>query len=204
MNRNAKPTKPLLFTVLWFAVTAAGFTVSGVIFHFPGSFPPNNGEAFNPAGINGALVNGLATGIVVGVGQMLLLRLTDRSSWRWAVGTAAALLLIHIIGDVFPDSFSVLLMAVFGGLLLAGGQWWALRLPLRDGLLWVGGSAVAWAVALLLGLQLTAGADWRIEHTVVGVLTGLLVGAVTASIWAWRLFGSTSAARGRVLRTGAP
>ncbi|WP_457964765.1 hypothetical protein M1E17_00805 [Arthrobacter sp. D1-29] len=135
---------------------------------------------------------------------MLLLRLIARSTWRWAVGTAVALLLIHIIGDVFPDTFSVPLMAVFGGFLLAGSQWWALRMPLRDGLLWVAGSAVAWAVAVLLGVQLTAGAGWRIEHTVVGVLTGLLVGAATASIWAWHLFGSTSGARGRVLRTGAP
>jgi len=102
MNRVPTAQRAIVFSASWVAVTVAVYVISGVIFHFPGGLPPNNGEVFDPSGLAGALVNGLATGVLVGVSQVLLLRIVGLATWRWAAGTALALLVIHAIGDVFP------------------------------------------------------------------------------------------------------
>lgn len=122
MDRVVTSGRTLLFIIAWVIVTTAAYVLSGLIFHFPGAFPPNNGEVFNTSGYVGALTNGLATGILVGLGQTLLLRMIGRATWRWAAGTTAALWLIHTIGDVFPDGAALPLMTALGGFILGGAQ----------------------------------------------------------------------------------
>lgn len=151
------------------------------------AFPPNNGESFNLDGISGALVNGLPTGILVGISQMLVLRMSGLRSWRWTAGTAVALWLIHTIGDVFPDSMALPAMVLLGGLLLAGLQWWALRWSPRRGLPWLVATGVSWSLGMWLGLQLAGGSGWRTEHVLAGLVTGLLLGLATAALWLWML-----------------
>lgn len=202
MNRVLSPRSIVVFSCLWIAATTVAYILSGLVFHFPAALPPSNGEVFNPAGVLGALVNGVATGALVGFSQMLLLRIIGRGTWRWAAGTGVMLWLIHTIGDVFPDSAALPLVTVLGGVLLGGAQWWAQGWPLRHGLIWLAGTAVPWAVGIHLGLQLTVGADWRTEHIIVGLLTGILLGAVTGLIWLWRLSNQSSLTETRVPATG--
>jgi hypothetical protein len=176
--------KPRLFAIVWVLVTTGVFALSGFMFHFPGAFPPNNGEAFSSIdGVSGALVNGLPTGILVGISQMLVLRVAGIRSWRWAAGTAVALWLIHTIGDVLPDSIAVPGMVLMGGLLLAGLQWWALQWSPKRGLPWLVAAAFSWALGIWLGLQLAGDSGWRTEHVFAGLLTGLLYGLATAALW---------------------
>jgi hypothetical protein len=179
--------KARLLAVVWVLVTTCVFALSGFMFHFPGAFPPNNGEAFNSDGISGALVNGLLTGILVGISQMLVLRMAGIRSWRWAAGTAVALWLTHSIGDVFPDSMAVPVMVLLGGLLLAGLQSWALRWSPRHGLPWLVVTAVSWSLGVGLGLQLAGGSDWRTAHVLAGLVAGLLYGLTTGALWLWML-----------------
>lgn len=202
MNRVLSPRSIVVFSCLWIVVTTVAYSLSGVVFHFPAAFPPSNGEVFNPAGVLGALVNGVATGALVGFSQMLLLRIIGRGTWRWAAGTGVVLWFIHTIGDVFPDSAALPLITVVGGVLLGGAQWWAEGWPLRHGLIWLAGTAVPWAVGIHLGLQLTVEADWRTEHTIVGLLTGILLGTVTGLIWWWRLSNQSSLTETRVPAPG--
>lgn len=187
--RSSMPS-PAWVGILWAVVTLAVFTAAGSVFHFPSSLPPNNGEQFYPAGINGAIVNGLGTGILIGAVQLLVLRRAVHVSWRWIAASAAAFLLIHAVGDVFPDSLVMPVEMLPGGLLLGGLQWWALRFQLRQGLWWTACTTVSWAVGLLLGMTVTAGmADWRMEHILVGLFAGATVGMGCGLFWLRHLSG---------------
>ncbi len=179
--------KAWLYAASWFLITIVAYGISGFIFHFPGSFPPNNGEAFNWAGIAGAVVNGLGTGILVGISQRYLMRKIIPNSWRWAAVSILALWLIHAVGDTFPDSVALPVMFNLGGLVIGGLQWWAVRWPARYGLTWLAASALSWSAGLWLSRVLVSGADWRTEHVVTGLLGGLVTGVVTAGAWLWIL-----------------
>lgn len=176
-----------LFAAAWVLGTTLALLISGFLFHFPGALPPNNGEAFNAEGATGAVINGLATGIIVGVGQKFLMQVIGVISWRWAVNTAVALWLIHTVCDVFPDSLAQPLMTFLGGLLIGGVQWWALRMPARYGTYWLMATAFSWTAGMWLSGLVSAGSDWRTEHLMSGLWVGLLLGVATASVWFWML-----------------
>ncbi len=196
------------FPTLWFLATAAGVVLCGFLFHFPGALPPSNGETFNLNPV-GALVNGLATGAVVGGLQAWLLRRSGLGAWRWQAGSAAALFLSHAFGDMLPDSVALPLMVVLGGLLLGLAQWWAAAWPVRVGLVWTAVTGISWAAALWAGYQAgyTQG-DWRAEHLIVAAAVGTGVGACTAATWLWPpVFGTARRAIPKVTgrdHAGAP
>ncbi|MDR6685798.1 NhaP-type Na+/H+ or K+/H+ antiporter [Arthrobacter sp. 1088] len=159
--------------------------VSGVLFHFPGALPPNNGDSFNlnPAG---ALVNGVATGLLVGGLQAVLLRRSGLRAWRWILGATVSLLVAHSFGDMLPDAVGWPLMAGLGGLVLGLGQWWAARWSAKVGIIWTAVTGVAWAVSMWLSYQTgNTPEDWRTEHLVVAAAVGIAVGACTAAMWRW-------------------
>lgn len=186
-NGMAQTERPgWAFTAAWFLVTAFGVVLCGFLFHFPGALAPNNGEAFNLNPV-GALVNGLATGVLVGGLQAWLLRRVGLRAWRWLLGSAVALFLVHAFGDMLPDSLSLPLMVLLGGWLLGLAQWWATSWPVRVGLVWTAVTGIIWAVTLWAGYQ--AGQiqdDWRAEHLIVSATVGGGVGAATAAMWLWR------------------
>jgi hypothetical protein len=180
------------FALVWSLVTTAAYGVSGLLFHFPGAFPPNNGETFNAGGITGAIINGLGTGLLVGISQRYLMRRTSPGSWRWAACTVVALWVIHVVGDTFPDSLALPLMFVLGGLVLGCLQWWAVRWPPGYGLTWLAASAISWSSGLWLSRIFTTGTDWRTEHVVTGLLAGVFIGVMTAVAWLWMLLDQVS------------
>src|SRR4029453_6410055 len=186
MGKETPGTRsPWVFPLLWLLTTALSVAVSGVLFHFPGALPPNNGDSFNPNPA-GALVNGVATGLLVGGLQALLLRRSGLRAWRWILGTTVALLVAHTFGDMLPDAVGWPLMAGLGGLLLGLGQWWAARWPAKAGVIWTAVSGVGWASSMWLSYQaVNAPEDWRTEHLIVAAAVGFTVGACTAAMWRW-------------------
>ncbi|MHA7292185.1 hypothetical protein ACX80V_21505 [Arthrobacter sp. MDT3-24] len=96
-------------------------------------------------------VNGIATGLLVGGAQWLMLRTVHLGSWRWLVGTAPALWFAHVIGDVISDRYAMALLALGGGLLLGALQWWAMRWTSRTGAIWTAASTIAWAAGIWIG-----------------------------------------------------
>lgn len=153
--------------------------------HFPGALAPNNGEAFN-LNFAGALINGLATGVLVGGLQGWLLRRAGLRGWRWLAGSTVALFLVHAFGDMLPDSAALPLMVLLGGWLLGLRQWWAASWPVRVGMAWTASNGIIWAVSLWAGYH--AGHvqdDWRAEHLFVATAVGVGMGAATAAMWLW-------------------
>jgi hypothetical protein len=173
------------FTTVWFLVTAVGVVLCGFLFHFPGAFPPNNGEAFNLNPV-GALIAGLGTGVLVGGLQAWLLRRFGLRAWRWLLGSTVALFFVHALGDMLPDSLALPLMVLLGGWLLGLGQWWATSWPVRVGLVWTAVNGIIWAVTFWVGYQAGhAQNDWRAEHLIVAAAVGVGIGAATAGMWLW-------------------
>lgn len=199
LNFNSQPrksgTRPIrpaaeqrrgwILPTAWFVVTAFGVVLSGFLFHFPGAFPPNNGEALNLNPV-GALVNGLGTGVLVGSLQAWLLLRSGLSAWRWLLGSAVALFVVHALGDMLPDSVALPLMMVLGGWLLGLAQWWATGWPVRVGLVWTAVTGIVWAATFWAGVQLGyIQEDWRAAHVIVAAVVGTGVGASTAGMLLW-------------------
>lgn len=182
------------FALAWSLVTTVAYAISGFLFHFPGAFPPSNGEAFIAGGIIGAIINGLGTGLLVGLSQGHLIRRICPGSWRWATATVVALWAIHTVFDTFPDRLALPLLLVLGGLVLGCLQWGAVRWPPAYGLTWLAVSAISWSVGLWLSRRITIGTDWRTEHIITGLVAGLLIGAMTGAAWLW-LFDRVSRER---------
>lgn len=165
------------------ASTAAAFALSGLIFHFSGS-PPTIDGFFYPEGFVGAVVNGIATGLLVGGAQWLILRTVHLGSWRWLVGTALALWFAHVIADVISDRYAMALLALGGGLLLGALQWWARRWTSRTGAIWTAASTIAWAAGIWIGNLLGGTAeDWRVAHLILASAVGILLGITTGVLW---------------------
>ncbi|BCW51116.1 hypothetical protein StoSoilB13_34580 (plasmid) [Arthrobacter sp. StoSoilB13] len=184
-NERLGTRSPWVFPLLWLLTTALSVVLSGVLFHFPGALPPNNGDSFNfnPAG---ALVNGIATGLLVGGLQAVLLRRSGLRAWRWILGATVSLLAAHSFGDMLPDAVGWPLMAGLGGLVLGLGQWWAARWSAKVGIIWTAVTGVAWAVSMRLSYQAgNAPEDWLTEHLVVAAVVGISMGACTAAMWRW-------------------
>ena len=130
---------------------------------------------------------GSATGMVVGgVQGLLLLRRSQVRVRRWLAASVVALLLVHALGDMLPDSVALPLMLALGGLMLGGAQWWGSRWPARVGLVWTAVSTLSWAISFWLAYRIghTTG-DWRTEHLLVGAAVGIGLGIATATLWLW-------------------
>lgn len=177
------PGRRAAFAATWVSCTAAAFALSGAVFHFSGSPPDVDGFLY-PEGLAGAAVNGIATGLLVGGTQRLILRVVHTGSWRWVAGTTLALFLAHVIGDVISDRYAVTILALAGGVLLGALQWWAMPRPRQRGFIWTFATAVTWAAGVWAGYQLGSYVeDWRIEHMLLGTAVGFLTGAATALLW---------------------
>jgi hypothetical protein len=48
MNHVPAAQRAIVLSASWVAVTVAVYMISGVIFHFPGGLPPNNGVCLTP------------------------------------------------------------------------------------------------------------------------------------------------------------
>lgn len=180
--------KRWVFLFSWAIGTTVTYALAGFVFHFPSAFPPSNGDRINWEGAIGALINGLLTGLLVAGVQYFLLRMVRLQSWRWIVASMVALWLTHTLGDVLSDDSGLTFVAIFGGLILGALQWWALRWPLSQGIIWLASTEFAWILGIWLGYAVGSGiSDWRTEHVVVGIAAGLALSLANTASWLWIL-----------------
>jgi hypothetical protein len=138
----------------------------------------------------------LWTGFLVGLFQWLVLRpyFTHSADWvlhggaGWALGYAMGLLALQWVGEL---PFGALLAYLLFGLIVAGVQWPMLRREVPSTLAWVFASVLGWGLGaylsqLVLSLLVSGGTVSQVLNTsVVGVVTGLVAGAVTGLALVW-------------------
>ena len=179
----------LSWQIRWIGSTTLGLALVGFGLHFPGSSEIGSGiDAWQPgAGAFGAIL-GAISGVIVGLLQWLALRRALGGPWAVVAVMAVGIGFTHAVGDGAPTSLDRGLVALASGLVLTGALAFALaeRRPLR-----LSASVVGWAGGLLLGyvftgaLGLPATQDpvgWGTEHAVVGTVTGLVWGSLTAAM----------------------
>jgi len=122
--------------------------------------------------IIGFLIGAGAVGVILGLGQWLVLRQWVREPgwWIWAstVGWGVAWILI-ITGVLLPPDAGIIAAFVAGGvlgLMLGVAQWFVLRRLVKSAGWWVFGSIIGWAL----------GASGIFGITVVGAVAGAVTG----------------------------
>lgn len=181
-DRNARNT--LMFWVGWMAVSVIGFTLAGLLLHFPSGFPPNNGAASNPpAFVFGMLIGGLS-GLAVGGLQALVLRQYFLRVRMWVVANIVGVGVVHGIGDALPDPAALLTVEYAGGVILGIVLWLAVKNTRASSPLRIGGIAVAWFVGFGLGLFLAnnSGMGWEMAHVVVGLTMGVTIALASGAL----------------------
>jgi hypothetical protein len=178
----------LVYFVLWFVATMLGYLFAGVGTHFPGSFPVGSGvvTAFDTnAALFGLFIGGIG-GLVVGTLQWLVLRSWLRITWPWLAATAIAVGVTHALGDGLSSSLEWPLLAVAGGVVMAGAQWVALR-GRTDRTLLAATSGIVFALAVIVGVWVAdpRSADWFTAHIVAAAVAGAVVGVAIAAALLW-------------------
>lgn len=175
--------------IRWIAATTVGLGFVGFGLHFPGS--PGFGSGIDTwqvaLGMVGA-IQGAISGVIVGLVQWLGLRPVRGGPWLLVAAMAVGIGFTHALGDGAPASLGRAPFALASGLVLTGALALALAeyrpIVLAASVVgWTGGLLVAYAVTGALGLPLTQDPiGWGTEHAVVGVVTGLAWGGLTAAV----------------------
>lgn len=166
--------------------------------------------------ISGA-AGGAVLGVVVGIGQWLILRQHFEKAGWWilvtALGTAMVMVGVAIITRVIAHPGIVLIvMGAISGSVVATGQWLILRQHFGRAGWWIlstalggctgvlivgavlatGGWAVvgtwAWVAGMTIGLALAYWAvTWAVTGAVIGALFGIVYGIFSGATWVWLL-----------------
>lgn len=174
--------------IRWIAATTLGLGLVGFGLHFPGSSEIGSGVDALQLG-TGALgaIQGAISGVIVGLLQWLVLRHALGGPWAVVAAMAVGIGFTHALGDGAPTSLGRAPVALASGLVLTGALAFALADRRPVGLV---ASVVGWAGGLLLGYVITGAlglpatqdpVGWGTEHAVVGIVTGLVWGSLTAA-----------------------
>jgi hypothetical protein len=141
------------------------------------------------ATVSAALISGLITSAVIGLGQALALGVRPPAMVLWiaatAVGLGVALVAVTaIIGQIDTSTDAVLLGAVSGLAVGAGQAAVLLREHAGRALVWVGASALAWAVGWFVttGIGVGLAPGWSVYG-----LSGAAVSQVITGVVLWKL-----------------
>jgi hypothetical protein len=136
----------------------------------------------------------LLTGILVGVGQWLVIRAYLANSADWILTGGLAFAASYALGLVLIQALAGSIWAAVLGYLLFGAiiglvQWPVLRREIPNAFPWVLGNIVGWGLGAYLG-QLAIGtlyadspAEPLVSTAVISTITGLVAGAVTGFIF---------------------
>jgi len=173
--------------LLRWLVATAGFPIGGFVGH---------AIAGPAATVIAALIGGLIAGAIIGLGQAGALALRPQAIAIWAgvtaVGLAVPLIAITALIGQIDTTFDAVLLGALTGLAIGAGQ---AVLFGREGVgnawIWVGASAVAWAVGWLVtaavGVALAPG--WPVFG-----LSGALVSQVITGIVLWKVMSQDQVA----------
>ena len=183
--------------MLWIVATVVGCAIAGAIGHFPGSFPVGSGTQteVSPSAMGTGFLMGTLLAFPLGIAQWLVLRGLGIGP-RWIAATAIGVGLMHSAGDGAPAPYGTGILAVGDGWLAVGALGGFViatqQVLVASGRLvawtWVVGSVIAWPLGIVAGLSIAHGtglmaqtgpAAWAQQHTLVAVVTGLVVGVLT-------------------------
>jgi hypothetical protein len=179
----------LTLRLRWCTATTFGLALAGFGLHFPGSSEIGTGvdEWQGAAAVVGSVM-GAVSGVVTGTLQWAVLRSAGARWWRLAATMAIGIGVSHALADGAPTSLGRVVVAIAGACALTAAM--AVLLRERQPLT-LAASIVGWAGGWILGYAITAAlslpqsADqigWATEHTVVGIVVGLVwSGLVTAA-----------------------
>ena len=173
--------------LLRWLVATVGFPIGGFVGH---------AIAGPAATVIAALIGGLIAGAIIGLGQAGALALRPQAIAIWAgvtaVGLAVPLIAITALIGQIDTTFDAVLLGALTGLAIGAGQ---AVLFGREGVgsawIWVGASAVAWAVGWLVtaavGVALAPG--WPVFG-----LSGALVSQIITGIVLWKVMSQDQVA----------
>jgi hypothetical protein len=173
--------------LLRWLVATVGFPIGGFVGH---------AIAGPAATVIAALIGGLIAGAIIGFGQAGALALRPQAIAIWAgvtaVGLAVPLIAITALIGQIDTTFDAVLLGALTGLAIGAGQ---AVLFGREGVgnawIWVGASAVAWAVGWLVtaavGVALAPG--WPVFG-----LSGALVSQIITGIVLWKVMSQDQVA----------
>lgn len=182
----------------WIAAGTAGFTIAGVVFHFPGSFPAGSGAAELQAG---AALVGAIQGAISGAiaGALLWWSARPIASRMLIAATALGFAVTHGLGDGLPSGTEYAVIGLVGGAVLGLTQQRTFAAP-PGALTFVIGSALGLAAGIVLGMTLidVIGLTRQEWTPAVGALQHGIASAITGVLWSWstgrRLFPRRAAA----------
>jgi len=172
--------------IVWIVVSAAAYSATGLIFHFPSGFPPNNGASLNTGAFVIGLLQGGFSGLVIGSLQALMLRQYFTGVRAWIAANVFSLAIVHAIGDALPDPIALPVVQALGGIVMGISVWRALGGQRLNLVICVIVMGIAWFAGLTLGLTVMKqiAKDWQTHHIVVGVTTGFAVSLATGVLLA--------------------
>ena len=166
--------------LLRWLVATAGFPIGGFVGH---------AIAGPAATVIAALIGGLIAGAIIGFGQAGALALRPQAIAIWAGATAAGLAVpliavTALIGQI-DTTFDAVLLGALSGLAIGAGQAFLLgREGVGNAWMWVGASAIAWAIGWLvtsaIGVALAPG--WPVFG-----LSGALASQVITGVALWKV-----------------
>lgn len=180
----------------WIAAATLGFTIAGVAFHFPGSFPAGGGTEVQLSPAAFGAVMGAVSGAIAG--GLLWWAARPRASLWLITATALGFGFTHALGDGLPAATEYALIGAAGGAVLGLAQERTFR-PRPGALSFVIGSALAMAAGIVLGLALIDLLGLRSQPWTpsLGAMQHGIVSALTGVLWGWstgrRLLARTTA-----------
>lgn len=173
-----KFTKNGIFLLSWTIVTALGIFSGFVLVHWSIAFSKYNWTLMLPVSI-------VLIGIVLGLGQWLVLRLQWPGMWGWIPVTSIGVPLGFILGIMYDnwvyiawDSLNI--SCVIGGI-LGVPQWLLLKRKVAKSTWWIPVSIVSWGFGSLVAFNFVdqikvAHFTWAQNILLFGVTLGTLYG----------------------------
>jgi len=172
----------------WCAATTLGLALAGFGLHFPGSSEIGTGiDEWQIGAATFGAVMGAVSGVVTGTLQWAAIRSAGVRWWRLAATMAIGVGVSHALADGAPTSLGRAVVAIAGACALTAAMAWLLaeRRPLTlaaSVVGWAGGWILAYAITGALSLPGSADPiGWATEHTVVGVVVGLVWSGLVAA-----------------------
>lgn len=172
-----KSMTSILLWILWLFVSIVGVTVGLTI----GINLMGDDWTFRPLFV----LEGLTiSGLLIGLGQWVLLRTRIKQSWRWIPATAISLPLGIIVG--FWVRNNLIIMSTAAGLFAGLFQWIALDRKVESPFRWIVVSVLSWGMGIPAALVIFEAYLWNTDvgfgnYPNLGILIGTIVGTINGA-----------------------
>ena len=167
----------ILLWILWIFVSILGLSVGLTI----GINLMGADWTFRPLFV---LVGLTISGLLIGLGQWVLLRTRMKQSWRWIPATALSLPLGILIGFLVRNN--LIIMSTAAGLFAGVLQWIALDRKVESPFRWIVVSVLSWGIGIPTALLIFDAYLWNTDfgfgnYPNLGILIGSIVGTINGA-----------------------